>query len=147
MDQYASAAGILVRSYTTSGGWARPDNGDGHCRYQAFQSLFEVANDDDLVVERLLQLLIAYPGSGKQVHDANLVATMLVHGVTRLLTCNARDFQRFAAVIELEPFGPALISLLNASCSRMGQAHQGGCACCPSNPQAPFSARPFVAST
>jgi predicted nucleic acid-binding protein len=70
-----------------------------------FQSLFEVANDDDLVVERLLQLLIAYPGSGKQVHDANLVATMLVHGVTRLLTYNARDFQRFAAVIELEPLG------------------------------------------
>jgi predicted nucleic acid-binding protein len=70
-----------------------------------FQSLFEVAHDDDLVVERLLQLLVDYPGSGKQVHDANLVATMLVHGVTGLLTYNAKDFQRFARLVELEPFG------------------------------------------
>jgi predicted nucleic acid-binding protein len=38
---------------------------------------------------------------GKQVHDANLVATMLAHGETRLLTVNAADFQRFAAVIEV----------------------------------------------
>ena len=37
---------------------------------------------------------------GKQVHDANIVATMLAHGETRLLTFNQADFRRFAGLIE-----------------------------------------------
>jgi hypothetical protein len=43
-----------------------------------FQSLFEIAHDSDRVLEQLLDLLNAYSGAGKQVHDTNLVATMLV---------------------------------------------------------------------
>ena len=39
--------------------------------------------------------------SGKQVHDANIVATMLAHGVGRLLTFNVADFQRFVPPTEL----------------------------------------------
>jgi predicted nucleic acid-binding protein len=42
-------------------------------------------------------------GSGRQVHDANVVATMLEHGVRRLLTFNAADFRRFARIIDIEP--------------------------------------------
>ena len=38
---------------------------------------------------------------GKQVHDANIVATMLARGVTRLLTFNAADFRRFEPLVEL----------------------------------------------
>lgn len=45
--------------------------------------------------------MLAFPTRGKQVHDANLVATMLVHGVTRLLTFNAADFRRFGTLIEV----------------------------------------------
>jgi toxin-antitoxin system PIN domain toxin len=67
-----------------------------------FQSSFEVADEGPAVLERLLQLLAAYPGAGKQVHDANLVAVMLVQGIRRLLTFNAADFQRFAGAIEIE---------------------------------------------
>ena len=42
--------------------------------------------DSPAVFDRLLGLLVGYPGGGKQVHDANLVATMLGYGVTRILT-------------------------------------------------------------
>jgi predicted nucleic acid-binding protein len=35
------------------------------------------------------------------VHDANIVATMLAHGETRLLTFNGADFRRFASLIEV----------------------------------------------
>jgi predicted nucleic acid-binding protein len=35
------------------------------------------------------------------VHDANVVATMLAHGETTLLTFNTADFRRFARVIEV----------------------------------------------
>lgn len=44
---------------------------------------------------------------GKQVHDANIVATMLAHGERRLLTFNIRDFRRFSAHIELVNPEPA----------------------------------------
>ncbi|HYU35462.1 MAG TPA: hypothetical protein VEW48_25190 [Thermoanaerobaculia bacterium] len=38
---------------------------------------------------------------GKQVHDANLVATALASGVTRLVTANCGDFSRFSKEIEI----------------------------------------------
>jgi predicted nucleic acid-binding protein len=40
---------------------------------------------------------------GKQAHDANLVATMLVHGVYRLLTFNGDDFKRYQGITVLNP--------------------------------------------
>ena len=66
-----------------------------------FRATFNVAEDRPDVLDRLLQLLAAHPGGGKQVHDANLVATMIAHGVTRLLTYNHIDFRRFSTLIEL----------------------------------------------
>ena len=33
--------------------------------------------------------------AGKQVHDANIVATMMAHGERQLLTFNGSDFRRF----------------------------------------------------
>ena len=67
-----------------------------------FQSSFEVAEEGQAVLEQLLRLLAAYPGARKQVHDANLVATMLVHDIRRLLTFNGADFRRFAGAIEID---------------------------------------------
>jgi predicted nucleic acid-binding protein len=67
------------------------------------QQSFEIALETPGVFNRLTLLLATLPGSGKQVHDANLVATMLEHGVRRLLTYNQRDFRRFAGLIDLEP--------------------------------------------
>jgi predicted nucleic acid-binding protein len=66
-----------------------------------FQSSFAVADEGPANLERLLELLAAYPGAGKQVHDANLVAAMLVHGIHRPLTFNAVDFQHFASEVEI----------------------------------------------
>jgi len=62
---------------------------------------FNVAEDGPNVFDRLLQLLAAHPGGGKQVHDANLVATMLEHRIRRLLTFNPADFRRFGSLIEV----------------------------------------------
>ena len=35
---------------------------------------------------------------GKQIYDTNIAATMLTHGVSRLLTLNPDDFKRFPEV-------------------------------------------------
>jgi hypothetical protein len=53
--------------------------------------------------DRLLDLLQQFPTGGKQVHDANIVATMLVHNIPARLTHNTDDFARFAGVITVVP--------------------------------------------
>ena len=68
---------------------------------QQFRNRFNIAEDSPEVLDRLLLLLTAHRVSGKQVHDANLVATMLVSGVRRLVTYNSGDFHRFGKFIEL----------------------------------------------
>ena len=67
----------------------------------AFLQRFTVLEDGRAVWEQLVELSLRYPFGGRQVHDANIVATMLAHGERRLLTFNAVDFHRFAGVIEI----------------------------------------------
>jgi predicted nucleic acid-binding protein len=57
--------------------------------------------EDSTVTDRLLGLLGDVECGGKQVHDANLVATMLVHGVGTVVTMNLDDFARFGRHISL----------------------------------------------
>lgn len=56
-----------------------------------FQRVFHVAEDGPAVLDRLLELLGTRYGAGRQVHDTNIVATMIEHGINRLLTFNAAD--------------------------------------------------------
>jgi predicted nucleic acid-binding protein len=71
-------------------------------RIQHFEDHFEVADETLAVTEKLLELFKAYKFSGKQVHDANIVATMLTYDVSCLLTHNTKDFERFSDLITIE---------------------------------------------
>ncbi len=62
---------------------------------------FEILEDGPAVWDRLKELCGIFSFGGRQVHDANIVATMLAHGERRLITFNRPDFRRFASVIEL----------------------------------------------
>lgn len=73
---------------------------------RSFESRFLVAEDGPGVTSHLLNLLGSVACGGKQVHDANIVATMLVHGMSKLLTHNVADFKRFAAHITVIPLVP-----------------------------------------
>jgi predicted nucleic acid-binding protein len=44
--------------------------------------------------------------AGKQVHDANVVATMLVHGVDTVVTTNVDDFARFGEHVHVADLPP-----------------------------------------
>ena len=68
-----------------------------------FQNWFRVAEDNHQVTENLLTLMDRIPIGGAQVHDANIVATMQVYGVNRILTNNAADFDRFTHLITVLP--------------------------------------------
>jgi predicted nucleic acid-binding protein len=57
--------------------------------------------------ERLVTL---HHVTGKNAHDARLVAAMVVHGITHLLTFNTADFVRFPGVMALDPASVAASS-------------------------------------
>ena len=68
-----------------------------------FAQLFEIAEDSSTATAKLLELLQRIPTAGKQIHDANIVATMLANGIRRLVTFNLADFRRFEPLIAIEP--------------------------------------------
>jgi len=72
----------------------------------AFQSRYQIAEDGQAVADQFLMLLGTVPVGGKQVHDANIVATMLAHGLKRILTHNVADFRRFSPWIDVIPLVP-----------------------------------------
>jgi predicted nucleic acid-binding protein len=57
--------------------------------------------EDVKVAERLLGLLADVEAGGNMVHDANVVATMLVHGIAVIVTMNLDDFARFGQYVDL----------------------------------------------
>ena len=72
-----------------------------------FDGRFHVAEDGPDVTSHLLTLLAQIPVGGRQIHDANIVATMQAHGIPRLLTHNTDDFARYAGLITVLPLVPA----------------------------------------
>lgn len=65
--------------------------------------LFKIADENEAVTDQLLNLLKSHPSGGKQIHDANIVATMLTYGIGTLLTANIADLKRFEDRITLIP--------------------------------------------
>lgn len=72
-----------------------------------FERLFVVADDTAQVTARLLALLQEHPTGGRQIHDANIVATMLAYGIPTLLTHNVDDMNRFVGKIAVVPLRAA----------------------------------------
>jgi predicted nucleic acid-binding protein len=65
-------------------------------------SLYRVADETSQVTNELLALIGQGLAAGKQVHDANIVATCLAYGIPRLLTHNLADFRRFGSLLKIE---------------------------------------------
>lgn len=70
---------------------------------RTFRNDYTIVEDNPFVLDHLIELLQKIPTSGKQVHDANIVATMQTYGLRHLCTHNVADFQRFSESIEIFP--------------------------------------------
>lgn len=68
---------------------------------QRLMAGFEVLEDGPAVTATLIELCQSVPVGGRQVHDANIVATMLAYDERRLLTFNVADFRRYSDRIEI----------------------------------------------
>ncbi len=83
------------------------ENGLGCTTEQAVAEIDNLARLFALLPEvSLMQewqwLVTKYRVSGKNTHDARLVAAMLVHGVANLLTFNPRDFARYSEIVVID---------------------------------------------
>ncbi len=66
--------------------------------FQEFTKEFHIVDENRNVLDKLVrEILIA----GKQIHDANIVATMQTHRIQLLLTHNLDDFKRFTNLITI----------------------------------------------
>ncbi|ELR98403.1 PIN domain-containing protein [Gloeocapsa sp. PCC 73106] len=67
------------------------------------KSFFQLLPDTPEIYPRWESLVSKYQVKGVQVHDAKLVAAMLVHQLTHILTFNVGDFNRYQEIISLHP--------------------------------------------
>ena len=85
------------------------NNGLGYTTTEARERLAEV----DAVFTRLPdhpqygpewdRIVTQYGVIGRAVHDAQLVASMLTHGITQILTLNIADFVRYVEITAIHP--------------------------------------------
>lgn len=99
-------SGQVVREYfnqtTRPQSFMKPlDAAQIDAQYKKLRAVFKIATETEAVIEQFVKLLQTHPTGGKQVHDANLVATMLVYGIDTLLTINVSDLKRFQDKITL----------------------------------------------
>lgn len=66
-------------------------------------NLFLFLEDSPAIFAHWRKLVLQYGVSGKQVHDARLVASMLAHGISQLVTFNTSDFVRYSSITLIEP--------------------------------------------
>lgn len=94
-------SGQILREYLAVATRAEARNGLGLSRedavanVRALRGRLRNLEENEKVTDRLLALIEEVACAGKQVHDANVVATMLVHGIGTVATINTDDFARF----------------------------------------------------
>jgi predicted nucleic acid-binding protein len=71
-----------------------------------FEAALQIADEDAAVTTLLLDLLKSRTIQGRQIHDANIVATMRSRGISWLLTHNTADFARYTPDISILPLIP-----------------------------------------
>jgi hypothetical protein len=84
------------------------ENGLGFMVEQAMGQMLALKRLFTLLPEAPLQgewerIVTTYRVSGKNCHDARLVAAMMVHGTRSILTFNVQDFTRYSGITILDP--------------------------------------------
>jgi hypothetical protein len=72
---------------------------------RVIESGMSLLPDCEGVYREWRKVVVQFAVSGVQVHDARLVAVMLVHGVGHMLTLNVADFSRYEGIKVLQPAG------------------------------------------
>lgn len=102
-----AASGQVAREYLVVATRPIERNGlglsvsDAEANLSEFLRYLDLCDETSDVSMRLRQLAITHNLRGKRLHDANIVATMAVHGISTLLTQNEADFATFDDIVIL----------------------------------------------
>lgn len=100
-------SGQVLREYLVTATRPLERNGLGLTNVDAlsniatYQRRMRFLDETEAVAQKLRLLVEETKCSGKQLHDANLVATAVTHGVKQLVTENYNDFKRFSTYVEV----------------------------------------------
>lgn len=72
-------------------------------RIKAFRIALVLLPDTNEIFDEWERLVAEHQVTGKSVYDARLVAAMLVHDVTHILTFNTGDFKRYTEITVIDP--------------------------------------------
>jgi predicted nucleic acid-binding protein len=106
-DTTLCTSGQILREYLAVATRPTEQNGlglkpaDAVSNVRAFRERTAFLAEDARVADRLQGLLADVECSGKQVHYANVVATMLAHDVGTVVTMNVADFAGFEGYVSL----------------------------------------------
>ncbi|HEU4388385.1 MAG TPA: type II toxin-antitoxin system VapC family toxin [Blastocatellia bacterium] len=93
---------VCTRPTTARGGLGLSVEATEH-RLRLLERHFRVLSDNPAVYETWKALVSKHKVIGVAVHDARLVAAMIVHGVTSILTTNVGDFRRYPGINVFAP--------------------------------------------
>ena len=94
---------VLTRPLNKNGLGMTPDNAKQEII--KLKTTFTLLPDRPSVYTLWEHLATTYQVKGVNVHDTRLVAFMLVHNISHILTFNTKDFQRFTSeIIVIHPY-------------------------------------------
>lgn len=76
-----------------------------------FKAAFRLLAESPATFTEWERIAAQYSVSGKQAHDAHLVAVMKVHGIGRIMTFNVGDFSRYPAGEGITVVDPASVAV------------------------------------
>lgn len=79
------------------------DREEAKKRLDDYEKTFTLCRDVPAIYGHWRKLVEHYDVKGVQAHDTRLVAAMLAHGLTHILTFNANDFKRFKEITAVQP--------------------------------------------
>ncbi len=97
-------SGQIIREYLVVATRVPEDNGLGLgsdealSNVEVFRQRLVFFDETEAVSNELRSLIGSCELTGKRIHDANVVATMLTHGLSKLITENQGDFSVFSEV-------------------------------------------------
>jgi predicted nucleic acid-binding protein len=100
-------SGQILREYLVVATRPVEQNGLGLSRVDALANVrvmrqrLSLLEENRRVADRLAGLVADIDCSGKQIHDANVVATALAHGISAIATANTADFDRFIELVTI----------------------------------------------
>jgi predicted nucleic acid-binding protein len=67
------------------------------------ERIFTILPEIPAIYPQWRQLVFTHQVKGVNVHDTKLVAAMMMHNVTHILTFNIADFKRFSSIVVVHP--------------------------------------------